>query len=95
MQGGHAQAQQVSPSPDQAPLTAIDIVLEPDATMIQHVRRVDGLGQTGDGDQDGTFAAAPMDASNRSTRRRCSVRKPRSTIHAIVRRTVSRAERNE
>jgi Phage integrase family len=53
------------------------------------------LGQTGDGDQDGTFAAAPTEASNRSTRRRCSVTNPRSTIHAIVRRTVSRAERNE
>jgi len=35
MQGGNAQAQQVSRTTEQNPITAIDIALEPDATMIQ------------------------------------------------------------
>jgi hypothetical protein len=33
---GNAQAQSVSPRADQFPVTAIDILLEPDAVMIQH-----------------------------------------------------------
>lgn len=36
MPGRPAYAQQVSPPADHTPLTAIDIALEPDATMIQH-----------------------------------------------------------
>jgi 2'-5' RNA ligase len=40
MQGAHAQAQPVSPPADQTPATAIDIALEPDATMIQHAEAV-------------------------------------------------------
>lgn len=33
---GNARAQSVSPRADQSPVTAIDILLEPDAVMIQH-----------------------------------------------------------
>jgi 2'-5' RNA ligase len=40
MQGANAQAQQTSPRADQTPVTAIDIALEPDRTMIQHAEAV-------------------------------------------------------
>jgi hypothetical protein len=40
MQGGTAQAQPVSGTADQTPVTAIDILLEPDATMLQHAEAV-------------------------------------------------------
>jgi hypothetical protein len=40
MQGANTQAQQASPPADQTPVTAIDIALEPDATMIQHAETV-------------------------------------------------------
>jgi 2'-5' RNA ligase len=40
LSGGRAQAQQASPPVDQTPVTAIDIALEPDATMIQHAEAV-------------------------------------------------------
>ena len=36
----NAQAQQTSPTSDQTPVTAIDILLEPDTTMIQHAEAV-------------------------------------------------------
>src|SRR5256884_3498687 len=36
MHGANAAAQQVALAPEQAPVTAIDILLEPDATMLQH-----------------------------------------------------------
>ena len=40
MQGGNALAQQVSRPAEQNAITAIDIALEPDATMIQHAEAV-------------------------------------------------------
>jgi len=40
MQGGIAQAQQVASPAGQNPVTAIDIALEPDASMIQHAEAV-------------------------------------------------------
>jgi hypothetical protein len=40
MQGANAQAQPASPPADQTPATAIDILLEPDATMLQHAEAV-------------------------------------------------------
>jgi len=40
MLGGNAQAQPVSGTAEQHPVTAIDILLEPDATMIQHAEAV-------------------------------------------------------
>jgi hypothetical protein len=36
IQDGHAQTQPASGSAEQTPITAIDILLEPDATMLQH-----------------------------------------------------------
>jgi hypothetical protein len=36
MQVGHAHAQQASPPVKQEPVTAIDVLLEPDATMLRH-----------------------------------------------------------
>ena len=36
MHGANAAAQQVALAAEQAPVTAIDILLEPDATMLQH-----------------------------------------------------------
>ena len=36
MQGANAQAQPASPPADQTPVTAIDILLEPDATMLEY-----------------------------------------------------------
>lgn len=38
MQAGNVYAQQVSPPADPTSLTAIDVLLEPDATMIQHAK---------------------------------------------------------
>ena len=40
MQVGHARAQQTSPPVKQEPVTAIDILLEPDATMLRHAEAV-------------------------------------------------------
>src|SRR6266581_7465693 len=40
MQGRNAQAQQASRPADQDPVTAIDILLEPDATMLHHAEAV-------------------------------------------------------
>src|SRR5580704_15069609 len=40
MARGDAQAQQESPPAGQNPITAIDIALEPDATMIEHAEAV-------------------------------------------------------
>ncbi len=40
MQGRNAQAQQASRPAEQDPVTAIDILLEPDATMLQHAEAV-------------------------------------------------------
>jgi hypothetical protein len=40
MLGGHAEAQQAPPATGQSPVTAIDILLEPDATMLQHAQAV-------------------------------------------------------
>ncbi len=40
IQGANAQSQSASPSAEKNPVTAIDILLEPDATMIQHAEAV-------------------------------------------------------
>jgi hypothetical protein len=40
IQGANAQSQPASPPAEKNPVTAIDILLEPDATMIQHAEAV-------------------------------------------------------